>query len=128
MHFLYNFVLLSIFIYFIFYFQVPNISDKRYIYHKFLIFLLIFIFQFLLYIISDFSKREYSIKEIALKTIIISSAAVIGYSVFNDLVYSNIIDVTKCDYRVLSLNVTVIITIAILFVKVIELSINTKQF
>jgi hypothetical protein len=128
MHFIYNLIILAIFIFLILYIGAPNISNNHYIYHKVIIFILVFIFQFALYIISDFYDRKFTIKEIAVKTLIISAACIIGYSIFNDLIYSKTISTNNCDYKIVCANVTFIMIISILLVKIMELIVSTNHF
>lgn len=110
------------------YFGVPSIDNNNYVYHKIMIFLIIFIFQFCVYIISDFSDRRFTIKEIAQRTLLICAYSVIGYSIFNDYLYSKGINTEQCDYKYVCANATFSIVIAILFAKVIELMLSTNYF
>lgn len=128
MHLVFNFIILFIFLYLMLYFGVPNIGNGHYVYHKVIIFLLIFIFQFILYIISDFNDRKYTIREIATKTVLTSLACVIGYAIFNDLIYAKSIKVSECDYRLICLNATFTMMIVVILTKVIELVINSNSF
>lgn len=128
MHFIYNMLVLTIFMFLIFYFKIPNIDNDRYIYHKFMIFMLLFVFQFVIYLLSDISNHEIFVKKIATKSFIIGVAAVIGYSIFNDLMYAKIINTTGCSYSVLCINVTFMIMVFIALIKVIELVIGANNF
>ena len=127
MHIIYNLVFLVIFLFLMFYFGFPTITDNHYLYHKFVLFFSLFIFQFILYVLSDIQNKHIVLKEIAAKSFFVAIAGIVGYSVFNDMVYSKTLKLENCNYGILSLNVSVIMVLSILLFKVFEIIINANN-
>jgi len=126
MHILVNILFIFIFLFTLFYFKFPNLRDNRYILHKIIIFISLFCFQFVISIISKIkAKCKINIHEIISSSLRIAITGIIGYSIWNDLLYSGI--VTKYymlyfgDPKILYLNVTIIITLFITTVEIIKL-------
>lgn len=89
---------------------------------------MVFVFQFILYVISNFDNNRYTLKEIAIRTLIIGGATIIGYSIFNDIVAIYNYNLNDCSYKFVSLNATFVIVSCILIIKTLELLMGNTYF
>ncbi len=131
MHVLLNLLFLFIYVFLILQFKILDVLDGRQILHKFIIFISIFIFQFIILVISRILNGcVVNLKDIALNALLVAVAGVVGYSVYNDMIYMGTIkkyNIDKLNNTVLYLNITVIIIMFITFVKIIDLLINSPS-
>ena len=131
MHVLLNLLFLFIYVFLILQFKILDVLDGRQILHKFIIFISIFVFQFIILVISRILNGcVVNLKDIALNALLVAVAGVVGYSVYNDMIYMGTIkkyNIDKLNNTVLYLNITVIIIMFITFVKIIDLLINSPS-
>ena len=127
-----NLLFLSLFIVAITYFII-NVEEDDYIKNKFLLFISIFFFQFVLIIISKIINNcKINIFNIANDSLRIALVGVIGLSIYTDL---TLMDNTKYLFEPDVLNhhkskwmCTTIIILFISVVKIIELLLNSSQY
>lgn len=68
------------------YFRIPDISENNWIWHKVIIFLALFCYQFLLELINKIkNKCKIEMVDIVSSSLQTSVAGVIGYSIYTDL-------------------------------------------
>lgn len=121
-----NILFLFIYLYSLFFFQIPNLNDNNPILNKFFIFISVFVFQFSLTIIEKIKKKcKINMKDLITESLYSGFLAVIGYSIYNDLIFMNIIDsssVIVSNKKINYFYVTLIITLFISSIKLITLS------
>lgn len=103
--------------------KIINIDDKNYILHKLIIFVLLFIYQYVILLISKFKDNCQMIyKEIFKQSMETAIVGIIGYSIYNDLVYMEISGVSDiADDKLKYIYIAIIITLLLMFVNSIEL-------
>ena len=108
--------------------KVPSIADGNFILHKFIIFVAVFGFQFMIEILSKI-KEECKIvpMDIFRSSVETAAIAVIGYSLFNDLQFMDIGFGSNgfyngTDKMILNVQVTIMITLMITFYRVLQLT------
>lgn len=121
-----NILFLFLFVFTLIIFHLPNIKDGRFLTHKFILFVSVFCFQFVLLILSKIANKcKIDIIEIFNDSLMTSVFAILGYSIYNDLIYSNkIMNNPQCGNHGNYLLATVLIISFIAIWKVIRLSIN----
>lgn len=125
MYIIANIFFLFLFILIIFFLKFPNINNNQYILHKIILFISIFSFQFMIQIISKIRyKCKIYINDIATDSLLVATAAIIGYSIYNDLVYTNVINYDY-NYKQKYLIVSLFIIAFIIFVKIFKLILNS---
>lgn len=132
MHVIVNIFFLFLFLLASLYFKVPDISNNKYILHKFVIFITVFVFQFIVQISSKIANKcKINIGDIAFDAMIVATAALIGYSIYNDLLFSGTIkkfyDLECANKNILYLNIVIIMILFICFVKVIGILIYNQS-
>lgn len=131
MHVLLNLLYLFLFVFMALHFKIPDILNGQHVIHKLIIFISLFVFQFIIMVISRILNGcTVNLKDIALNALLVAASGVIGYSVFNDMLYMGTLskyNIDKLSNTVLYLNVTVIILMFITFVKIMELLINSPS-
>jgi hypothetical protein len=129
MHIITNLIFILFFLVVMFYFKIPNIHNQNYIEHKFLIFISLFCFQFVLSILNKIIyKCKINITEIACNSLIIATSAIIGYSLYNDLNYIDYdISFFNMNTKYMYINVAIIITLFISIIQIIKLLITTNN-
>lgn len=103
-----EFLVLFIFLFALFYFKFPDITNNNYLFHKLIIFIAAFVFKFVIELYKKMKDNEKidpmeTMKESAL----FSLYNILGYSIYIDLMYMNIpyeniyIDITSDNQRYL---------------------------
>ena len=83
-----NIFFIFIFIFAILFFKLPNIDNRNRLLNKLILFSLLFIYQFMLLIISKVkNKCKIDFLEVFIYSIETATLGVIGYSIYNDLEY-----------------------------------------
>ena len=118
MHFIVNIFFIALFMFASFYMKYPDLYTQNFIRHKIIIFFLLFCFQYILDIIFKIkNKCRIYPGNIAIDSLIVGLSAVIGYTIFNDLLYqgafTTYIDKMYFNPKVLYLNITLIIIVCI---------------
>lgn len=117
-----NLCLIFIFVYFILFLRFPNIYHDFYIQHKFIIFISLFCFQFILLLLAKIKNRcRIELSQLFQDSLNVGIVGVFGYSLYTDLFSMNytrkfmagIMFNRKLNY----LFVTVIITLFITLLK-----------
>ena len=117
-----NILFLFIYLYSLFFFQIPNLSESNPIINKLFIFIAVFVFQFCLTLIEKIKlKCKIEMERIVNECLIIGLLAVLGYSIYNDLTYLNIIDNSSLMMQNKKINYLYVTLIIILFVCSIQL-------
>ena len=129
MHIITNTLLIFFFLMGTLYLNIPNIHTTNYIGHKFILFISLFCFQFVVDILSKIINRcSIYIKDIAYNSLLVATAGVIGYSLYNDLHYNGInISFFKSGSKFTYMNVAVIITLFIAVIQIIRLVIFSSK-
>lgn len=127
-----NLLFIFIFVYIALYCQFPNINNDSYIFHKFIIFILLFCFQFIVQLLIKVkNKCKININRIISKSMIIALLAVVGYSVYIDLNYmdytKNYFESFAYDPKLIYLMATIMIILFISLYKIIETLFNVNQ-
>lgn len=132
MHIVANIILIFLFLSIIFFFRFPNLNNGRLITHKFIIFITLFCFQFIILTLNKIrNKCVVDVQEIAYDSLTVAVSGVVGYSLYNDINYGGVtiryfrLDTTNP--RMVYLNVSIIITLFIAFIKIIKLMINSNS-
>jgi hypothetical protein len=129
MNILFNLIFLFIFIYISLIIGVPGTNDNI-IKNKLILFIGVFIYQFIVGFISKISKisketKKHNIKEIFKTSIFTSLISIIGYSLYIDIILMNLIPNSSINNKFInSAIISVIITSTIGLSKIIELIIN----
>ena len=126
-----NIFFVFIFIFIILYFKAPNISNNNYILHKLIIFALLFIYQFMLLIMSKVkNKCKIDFSEVFKYSIETAIVGVIGYSIYTDLQYYKLNDdpLFVTDQNMQYLYITIIITLLLTFVNTIKLLFGYRPY
>lgn len=117
MHIFIHFFILFIFIYALLILNIPQIAENSYIKMKLYLFTGIFVFEFVVILISKYVKRcVIDVGKIISDSLKTALLAVIGYSIYTDLIYSADPLVTKLDTPNGKKLVASIITIVFVFV------------
>lgn len=82
-----NSVLLLLILNILFIFNIPNLTNDNFIYHKLLIFSIISLSQLLLFVISKSTSKCFNFKNIFEQSISDGLNGIIGYSLYLDLLY-----------------------------------------
>ena len=119
-------IFLFIFINILFFFSLPDINNDNYIFHKLLIFIGVFVFQFLIQVISNTYKGCFEAIDAVISTCLkVSIFAVFGYSLFVDAKYMDyskefIENITE-DQQMKILVISSSIVLFILLMKILEM-------
>ena len=127
-----NIFFIFIFIFGILLFKIPDIDNNNYIIHKLVIFSLLFIYQFILLILSKIkNKCKIDILNICEYSIETATIGIIGYSIYTDLQFLEFNDLTIGyidDPKMRYLYVTIIITLLLTFVNTMKLLFGFKPY
>lgn len=126
-----NIFFVFIFIFIILYFKAPNISNNNYILHKLIIFALLFIYQFMLLVMSKIkNKCKIDFSEVFKYSMETAIVGVIGYSIYTDLQYYKLNDdpLFVTDQNMQYLYITIIITLLLTFVNTIKLLFGYRPY
>jgi hypothetical protein len=118
------------FVYAMLFFKLPDIDDGNILQHKFIIFLSLFCFYFLVQIIGKIkNKCKIDINDITTKSLTVAVSGVMGYTLYQDLGmmewsrnYINNFNITSRYNR--CLYITVIITLFISVVRILQVLFN----
>lgn len=78
---------LTIFIYVLLFFGIPDITNDNYLIHKLLLFIAVFIFYYIVQLIKKIkNKCQINSREMLEKSLFVGLLTVIGYSVYVDLI------------------------------------------
>lgn len=133
MNTLIDILLLFGFLYVIFLFKFPNIENTNYLYNKFLVFVLIFLFNFMVQFITKIiSGCNILYDEIIGKSLEVALYGVIGYSIFVDLSIMNgtktyIQSFGKSSYS-LYLVAAIVVIAFIAMMKTFKLLLSTNEY
>jgi hypothetical protein len=124
-----NIFFIFLFMFVILCFKMPNIDDGNYLLHKFIIFVALFGFQFIILVMSKIkNKCKIVLTDVALTSIETAVIGVIGYSIYNDLQFMQISETLNLgdgfymrDKKMQYLYITLIITVLLTFVNTIQL-------
>ncbi len=125
-------IFLFIYLNVLFYFNIPSLSDDNYIYHKLILFINIFVFNFFTQIITKIrNKCNTTIENIISKSLKIATYTIIGYSLFIDLKIMNstkkYVEPYISDSQSQMLFVSTIISMFVLIMKLIEIILNNTN-
>jgi hypothetical protein len=120
-----------IFIYTLLLFRVPDVTNDSYIQHKFLLFVLLFAYNYVITVISKLTNNcKIDYNEVANKSMEVAISAVIGYSLFVDLTlmdwsrgFMEELYATQSVYTIY-LMITIVMILFIALIKVIRLLFN----
>lgn len=88
MHIIANILLLFVYIFGLFYFGLPNIFEITPIKNKLILFIAVFIGQFMLLTFSTIKAGEVvNMNSVIIDSLFVAGAGVIGYSIYNDRYY-----------------------------------------
>lgn len=126
MNALVNIFLVFMFLILILYFRIPNIDNNNYILHKLILFLMLFIYQFVILLISNIKNNcKINPTNMFISSIETAIIGIIGYSIYTDLHFVKIEDfgdiMIEDDSSLKYLYVTIIITLLLTFVNTIKL-------
>lgn len=126
-----NIFFMFIFIFTILFFKMPNIDNTDYLAHKFIIFILLFVYQSVLIILSKM-KNGCKINPSEVFSIGVETGAigVIGYSIFTDLSHYNLgsLESLTISDQTKYLYVTIIITLLMSFVNGFKLLLGYRPY
>ena len=128
MNILINIIFLYIFIYALLYYKYPDIENKDYIMHKFILFIMIFLYQMTLKLIYKiYNKCKVNMKEILYNALSTATTAVIGYSIYIDTTLNPELklQVDKLDFLDEKGRVTFITIVFVAIIKILMLAINS---
>ncbi|QKF94015.1 hypothetical protein QKU48_gp0557 [Fadolivirus algeromassiliense] len=126
-----NIFFVFIFIFLILFFKVPNINDNNYILHKVILFGLLFVYQFMLLVMSKVkNKCKIDFLEVFRYSVETAAIAVIGYSIYTDLQYYKVNDdpLFITDTNMQYLYITIIISVLLTFVNTIKLMFGYRPY
>ena len=112
---------------------VPSMDkhNKNYITHKFIIFVTLFCFQFVVLILSKIkNKCKINIHDIVSDSLLVATSGVIGYSLCNDIKYSDLkikyLNFDCSNEKNLNIMMAIVLTLFITIIKIIKLLFNPK--
>ena len=129
MHIITNILLIFFFLMASLFIKIPNINNSNYIQHKFILFISLFCFQFVISILSSIiNKCIININSIANYSLLVAIAGIIGYSLYNDFQYMGIdISFFNLSNKYNYINVAIILTLFIAVIQIIKLIISSKN-
>ena len=129
MHIITNIFFIFLFLMATLFAKIPNIHNSNYIEHKFILFISLFCFQFVISILSNIiNKCKIYIKDIAFNSLLVATAGVIGYSLYNDFQYMGVnISFFNLNDKYNYINVAIILTLFITVIQIIKLIISSKN-
>jgi hypothetical protein len=84
-------LILFVFLFILFYFKFPDITNNNYLFHKLILFVSTFVFKFVIELGKKIKDNEkVDAMEILKETIHFSLYNIIGYSIYIDLIYMKI--------------------------------------
>ena len=118
-----NIFFVFIFVFMILFYKIFDINDKNYLLHKVIIFSALFVYQYVVLLISKFkNKCRIDYNDILKQSIETATIGIIGYSIYNDLQYSDIPGVSDVvDDKIKYVYITIIITLTLTFINSIKL-------
>ena len=124
-----NVLFIFLFMFTILIFRLPNIYDGRFILHKFVIFVSLFCFQFILMLLSKISNKcKIDIVDIMKNSFMTAIYGILGYSIYNDFIFTGL---TRYSDRLIMfrprvgyLCATIAITSFVAFAKLFSLSLD----
>lgn len=127
MNTLFNIIILFIFVFVLLMLNIPQIEGDQYIKQKLYIFFGVFLFEFIVNLfIAIYKKCIINLKKIAKDSLLTALIATIGYSVYNDLVWSKSSLIPEEDNITgRKLTATIIITLFVASGYLIEALFNT---
>lgn len=91
MNIILNILFIFLFLYSILYFRIPNVNNDKYIFHKFVIFVAIFCFQFVLLLLSKIkNKCKIDMTQLLQNSFETALYGIVGYSIYNDIAFMNL--------------------------------------
>jgi len=128
MYILVNILFLIIFLFSLFFFNIPDINNSNYITHKIIIAIALFITQFILLVISKIkNKCKIDINEILMDSLQVSLTGFIAYTIYTDYIYRyQLVPYANIDKHYHNIILALIITFAIATVKIIRTLINPE--
>jgi len=109
----------------ILFFKIPNIENNNYILHKLIIFALLFMYQFILLILSNIKNNcKINVSDVFKSSLETATIGIIGYSIYTDLQFAQLGDFDAIylgDENMKYLYVTIIVTLLLTFVNTIKL-------
>lgn len=127
MYILVNILFLIIFLFIMFYFNLPDMNNNNYIMHKIALTIGLFIFQFILLLISKIkNKCKIDICEITLDSLQVALSGFVAYTFYTDYIYKNkLVPYAHMNKNYHNLIVAIIITLSVMFIKIIRMLIST---
>lgn len=116
----------------LFYFNIPNIENDNFIFHKLIIFVIIFIFSYLTNLIKKLNDKESKVTNVDLiyKSFEMSIGGIVGYSLFIDLMImestQNIVNNLIQSRLSLQVTVSFVVTMFITMIKVVKMLFNNS--
>lgn len=127
-----NIFFIFIFIFAILFFKLPNIDNRNRLLNKLILFSLLFIYQFMLLIISKVkNKCKIDFLEVFIYSIETATLGVIGYSIYNDLEYSKLgyeESLYMTDNKIQYVYIALIIALLLIFVNTIKLLFGYRPY
>jgi len=127
-----NIFFIFIFIFAILFFKLPNIDNRNRLLNKLILFSMLFIYQFMLLIISKVkNKCKIDFLEVFIYSIETATLGVIGYSIYNDLEYSKIgyeESLYMTDNKIQYVYIALIIALLLIFVNTIKLLFGYRPY
>ncbi len=112
--------------------KIPNVNNSNFIYHKFVIFVLLFGYQYALLVISKIkNKCKIDLADIFRHSIETSAAGIIGYSIFVDMQYYKTTNgdiLFAADPKIRYLYASISIALAPLCINMIKLMFDYKPY
>lgn len=84
-------IFLFVYLIVLFYFRFPDITNNKYIFHKVIIFVSVFVFRFVVELIKKIkNKCKIEPLDILKESLLYALLNVVGYSIYVDLMYMNV--------------------------------------
>ena len=124
-----NIFFIFIFTFWILFFRIPDIDNRNYLFHKLVIFALLFVYQFSLLVLSKIkNKCKIDLLDVCGYSFETAIVAIIGYSIYTDLQYYDLDFMCFSDQDLNYIYVTIIITLLLTFVNTVKLLLGFKPY
>lgn len=124
-----NIFFIFIFTFWVLFFRIPDIDNRNYLFHKLIIFVLLFVYQFSLLVLSKIkNKCKIDLLDVCGYSFETAIVGIIGYSIYTDLQYYDLDFICFNDQDLNYIYVTIIITLLLTFVNTVKLLLGFKPY